>query len=127
MEYVLYLDNASNEMEYLISGSKTMIIKPLSCRNRKQIRIDTGDTLYFTSPEDKQIPKAKATVYSVFNSGRLSTEESKQLVESYSDKLMLDNIAKKRLRGKRSLTLISIKDFEIVQTMDLNISKLPAI
>ena len=112
MKHTVYIDRNSNELENLILGIKKMVILSGSIRNAKHLGIEPGDTIDFAYKKNNQtITVGKAMVEKVFVSGKLSREESQNLVESFNDKLMLTNEQKKKYKNKQCLVLISISKF----------------
>ncbi len=120
MDYIVYLDSNANELENLKSGRKTMIIRGSMGRGHPFARIEVDDVLYFIESCDDSLVKARGRVQNVFCSGKLSLFESKSLVDSFSDRLMLDKGLKKRLRGKKFLVLITLKDIEEIIPFNFN-------
>jgi hypothetical protein len=120
MDHIVYLDFKAKELENLISGEKTMIIRGAMGRKLPYGRIEEGHTLYFIENNGDGMVKAKATVQKVFNSCKLTKEESHDLVDSYNDKLMLDSALRKRFRGKRYLVLITIANFETLNPFKID-------
>jgi hypothetical protein len=111
MDHVVYLDHKAQELENLVLGTKTMLIRGAMGRKLPYGRIEANDTLYFVENSGDGLVKGKALVQNVFFSGKLSKEESTQLVDSFANQLLLDSELKKRFRGKRYLTLITVRDF----------------
>jgi len=70
MDHVVYLDAQAKELENLLSGSKTMIIRGATGRKLPHGRVDSGDMLYF-------INKVK----SAFHSEKMTEDESHALVK----------------------------------------------
>jgi hypothetical protein len=120
MDHIVYLDYKAKELANLSLGLKSMIIRGAMGRKLPYGRIENGDTLYFMENNGDGMVKAKAIVQQVFNSGKLSKEESYGLVDSFNDKLMLDSGLKKRFRGKRYLVLITIRDFEQLEPFKID-------
>jgi hypothetical protein len=110
MDHVVYVDAKAKEMEKLVDGSKTMIIRGAAGRKLPYGRVDPGDILYFINNNAEGVVKARAAVKSVFNSEKMSKEESIGLVEQNQDKLQLTNQQGKRWAGKRYLVLIEVED-----------------
>ena len=46
MDHVVYVDAKANEMERLLSGEKSMIIRGAAGRKMPHGRVESGDTLY---------------------------------------------------------------------------------
>jgi len=112
MDHVVYLGAKANELEKLLAGEKTMIIRGAAGRKLPYGRVKAGDTLYFMNNNAEGLVRAKATVRSAFNSEKMSKEDSLQLVEDHQDKLQLTKRQFKRWGGKRYLVLIDVGEVE---------------
>ncbi|MFW6230578.1 MAG: hypothetical protein ACOC32_00985 [Nanoarchaeota archaeon] len=112
MDHVVYLDTKAKELENLLDGKKTMIIRGATGRKLPYGRVSKGDVLYFINNNAEGVVRAKAIVDTVFNSEKMTKEESVALVDSHQKKLMLDNAQLKRWAGKRYIVLIGVKDVE---------------
>lgn len=110
MDHVVYLDAKSNEMEKLLEGSKKMIIRGAAGRKMPYGRVNHGDKLYFINNNGKGLVKASSTVSNVYNSEKMSKEESSNLIRENQDKLQLTEQQFKRWAGKRYIVLIEVKD-----------------
>lgn len=111
MDNVVYLDFKAKELENLKNGQKTMIIRGAMGRKIPYGRVNEDDILYFIENKGDGLVKAKAIVDNVFNSDKLTKEQSVEIVEKNQDKLLLNKGLEKRFAGKRYLVLITIKDF----------------
>lgn len=120
MDHIVYLDHKAKELENLISGQKTMIIRGAMGRKVPFGRVFVGDNLFFAENIGDSLIKGRAIVQHVFNSCQLTRDESKQLVDSFNDRLHLDSGLRKRFRGKRYLVLITIKEFEELKPRKFN-------
>lgn len=120
MDHVVYLDAKANELEKLFNGSKSMIIRGATGRKLPYGRVNEGDNLYFINNNSEGVVKAKAIVDSVFNSDKLSTEESVALVEKHQDKLNLSESQLKKWAGKRYVVLIGLKKIEEVESFAID-------
>ena len=123
MDHVVYLDAIANELEKLFDGSKTMIIRGATGRKLPYGRVNEGDILYFINNNSEGVVKAKAIVDSVFNSDKMSTEESIALVEKHQDKLNLSESQFKKWAGKRYIVLIEIDSAKEVTSLCIDKSK----
>ena len=112
MDNVVYLDHKAKELDNLISGKKTMIIRGATGRKLPYGRVHKGDILYFIENKGDSLVKAKARVKDVFHSEQLTRTESEELVNHNQNRLLLDSGMLKRFSGKRYLVLIIIEDFE---------------
>ncbi len=112
MDHIVYLDTKAKEFEKLLNGSKSMIVRGATGRKMPHGRVNAGDILYFINNNAEGYVKAKAVVTSVFNSEKMSAEESVTLIENNQDKLQLTETQFKRWAGKRYLVLIGISRIE---------------
>lgn len=123
MDHVVYVDYKAQELESLLNGSKTMILRGASGRKLPHGRVNTGDTLYFIRNNGEGLIKTKATVKSVFNSEKMDSSTSTKLVDENMDKLKLSDQQYKRFAGKRYLVLIGVKDVTEVEPFEIDRSE----
>jgi ASC-1-like (ASCH) protein len=117
MNHLVHIDQDENDLDKLKSGQKTMIITCGLCRQPSRDRIHIGDTILFAEKSgNKTCIRGNAKVQNVFVSGKLSREESLNLVESYNNRLMLSTAQKKRYKTKQYLVLVTISNFNEVNT-----------
>ncbi len=112
MDHVVYLDASAREMERILSGEKTMIIRGATGRKMPYGRVNAGDTLYFLNNDAEGLIRAKSVVTSVLNSDAMTEEESIHLVKQYQGQLQLTEKQRNRWGGKRYLVLIGIDKAE---------------
>jgi hypothetical protein len=110
MDHVVYLDLQAKELENLLSGSKTMIIRGATGRKLPHGRVDKGDILYFINNNAEGMVRAKAKVKSAFHSGKMTEDESSALVEQNQPQLRLTEKQVTRWAGKRYIVLIEVAD-----------------
>ena len=120
MDHVVYLDAKSNELENLLSGKKSMIIRGATGRKVPYGKVNVGDILYFINNNAEGEIKAKGVVSSVFNSEKMTKDESIALVKKYQDKLKLTARQFQKWAGKRYIVLIEIKNIKKIQYFPFN-------
>ena len=120
MDHVVYLDAKAKELDRLISGEKCMIIRGATGRKMPYGRVEPGDVLYFINNNAEGVIRAKASVTGVFNSEKMTKEESTQLVENNQSKLQLTPQQFKRWAGKRYIVLIEIGLFEEIAPFEID-------
>jgi hypothetical protein len=108
MDHVVYVDTKARELEKLLSGEKTMIVRGATGRKLPYGRVQPGDCLFFIENNGEGIVRASATVSHVLNSEKLSEEQSAELLKSSQSKLDLTPEQVKRWSGKRYLVLIEV-------------------
>lgn len=123
MDNVVYLDYRAKELDNIRKGRKCMIIRGAMGRKLPYGRVKQGDVLYFVENNGNGLIKGQATVDSVFNSDKLTEEQSIEIVEQNQDKLLLNKGLEKRFAGKRYLVLITIKDFKEIEPFEIDRSE----
>ena len=114
MDHVVYTDSKAQEMELLVTGKKTMLIRGATGRKLPYGRVNPGDTLYFINNNAEGLVKAKGVVTTVLNSEKMNPQESQALVKANQKQLQLSDKQYCKWAGKRYLVLISV---ESVQTI----------
>lgn len=114
MDHVVYLDTQAKELETLLSGQKTMIIRGATGRKLPHGRVNAGDVLYFINNNAEGTVRARAVVSSAFHSEKLSEDESHALVRQNQSKLSLTPKQEARWAGKRYLVLIEVAEVKPV-------------
>ena len=105
MEHLAYCDKKAKELEKILSGSKTMLIRGAAGRKLPYGRVSIGETIYLIENDGKGFISAKGIVSTVFNSDKLTEEESKAIISDNQDKLQLTEVQLKRWIGKKYLFL----------------------
>ncbi|QVK20592.1 hypothetical protein KHQ82_09805 [Mycoplasmatota bacterium] len=116
MDHIVYVDAKTRELDKIIDGSMTMIIRGATGRKLPYGRVFIGDDLYFIENNADGLIKAKATVSNVYNSEKLSQEDSIALVDDNQLKLNLGTSRYKKWAGKRYLVLIEIANVSKVDS-----------
>ncbi|MCU7496050.1 MAG: hypothetical protein HF314_11470 [Ignavibacteria bacterium] len=120
MDHIVYVEASSKEMNKILNGEKTMILRGASGRKMPYGRVETGDVLYFMNNNGEGVVKARANVKSVFNSEMLAPEVSMALIEQNQKYLLLSKKQKERFGGKRYLVLIEIENPEEIKPMAID-------
>ncbi len=120
MDHVVYVDHKAGELERLVSGEKTVIIRGAAGRKLPYGRVNMGDVLYFIRNNGEGLVRAKATVDRVFNSEKMTKGESTRFVDENAEGLQLSNAQYKRWAGKRYLVLITIFNVEELEPFKIN-------
>ena len=97
-----------------------MIIRGATGRKLPYGRVNQNDILYFINNNGEGLIQARAIVESVFNSDKLTSAESAQLVEQYQNGLQLTKKQVARWAGKRFLVLIEISRVESLEAFQID-------
>jgi len=114
MDHVVYIDTKEGDLEKLLDGTKSMIIRGATGRKLPYGRVQVGDRFYFIQNDGKCLVKASAVVSMVINSEKLSPQESSQLIEKYQDQLQLTPKQFNHWAGKRFLVLMGLDEVQSV-------------
>jgi hypothetical protein len=128
MDHVVYVDAKAGEMEKLLNGSKTMMIRGAAGRKLPYGRVSVGDVLYLINNNAEGVAKAKGVVSKVidneseFNGEKMDKEQSTALVEEYrgEGQLHLTDKQFKRWVGKRYVVIIEVNDIEEVEPFEID-------
>ena len=115
MDHIVCLDAGAKELENLINGQKSMILRGDDLINVPHGEVKEGDILYFINSSLGQEVTARAVVTSVYNSGKLSVEESFETIIRNQDKLQLPDRQFESLAGKKYLVLIVLDNIEYIE------------
>ncbi len=120
MDHVVYLDAKAKEMESLLAGEKTMVIRGAAGRKLPYGRVEKGDRLYFINNNGEGMVKARAVVKSVFNSEKMTGEAAAALIGKNQEKLRLTKEQLARWAGKRYLVLIEVEEVEEIESFTID-------
>jgi len=123
MDHVVYLDAKSKELENLVKGEKSMIIRGAAGRKIPHGKVKEGDVLYFINNNGEGKVKAKGVVSSVLNSEKLSVEESFETIIRHQDKLQLPDRQFEKWAGKRYLVLVGIDEIKEIEPFRIDKSQ----
>lgn len=118
MVHLVYCDDKSKELEKIMNGSKTMIIRGAAGRKIPHSRVFEEEVLYFMEKGSKKII-AKAIVTNVQNLVKLSEEEITRTIEENNNKLQLTDKQKERWH-KKCLCLVEFNHVETIAPLDFD-------
>ncbi len=95
MVHLVYCDDKSKELNKILDGSKTMVIRGAAGRKIPHSRVFKDEVLYFMEKGSKKIT-AKAKVKDVQNFVKLADKEITKTIEDNNDKLQLNDKQKER-------------------------------
>ncbi len=88
LDHVVYVDtnNKSKDLEELLEGTRTMIIRCVTSRKLPYGRVNKGANLFLIPNNGEGLIQARCIVKSVFDSDKMFKSESIELVQKYQDK-----------------------------------------
>ncbi len=114
MDHVVYVDAKAKELERLLDNTKRMVIRGATGRKLPYGRVQPGDRLFFIRNNGEGMIQAAVKVAWVYNSEKLSEEESSKVVEKYQPHLQLTPAQTTRWAGKRYLVLVEVCEVSAV-------------
>ena len=123
MDHIVYMDYKAREFEKISSGEKTMLIRGAMGRKVPYGRVEKGDCLFLIENNASGIVKSKCIVSNVFNSEKLSAQESNDLILENQEFLKLTALQLKRWSGKRYIVLVAIKEYESIESFKIDKSE----
>lgn len=118
MVHLVYCDDKSKELNKILDGSKTMVIRGAAGRKIPHSRVFVDEELYFMEKGSKKIT-AKAKVKDVQNFVKLADEEITKTIEDNNDKLQLTDKQKERWH-KKCLCLVEFDNVEEIKPLDFD-------
>lgn len=97
-------------------GDKTMVGRAAMGRRSPYGKVKIGDTLYFTENDGKQMIYGRGRVTKVYDSPKLTREESVDMLQKHRRALWLSEQQFLRMAGKRYLVLATIDRYEELPT-----------
>jgi len=120
MDHIVCLDEGANELDNLVSGSKTMILRGDDDYNLHFVHVRKGDMLYFAAVGSMNEVKAKGRVSSVHYTGRITAEESFETIIRNQARLQLPDNQFYAVAGKKYLLLIGVENIELIKPFGLS-------
>jgi hypothetical protein len=122
MDHLVCVDTDAKELERLLAGHKTIIIRGSDEKSTPYGEASEGDTLYFITTKKGGVVKAKARVKSVLNSQKLNKKDSMDLINRHLMELMLTEKQLERYYGKTYLVLVRISSVTSIQPFAVELS-----
>ena len=123
MDHVVYLDTSAKELENLLTGKKTMVIRGAAGRKTPYGRVNVNDILYFINNNAEGVIKGRARVTNVINSDPLTPEAASEMIAIHQNALQLTEGLQKRWQVKRYLVLIEVADVQQVNEFQIDKSQ----
>ncbi len=110
MVHVVYCDNKENELEKILNGRKTMVVRGAAGRKIPHSRVFKDELLYLMKKGSAQIT-AKARIVDVQNYVKLSEEEIDEVLTKNQEKLQLSEKQIQRWH-KKCLCLVEFSELQ---------------
>jgi hypothetical protein len=120
MDHLVYVDSEAKELERLLAGHKTIILRgshePVAPYNK----IFEGDSLFLITTKREGVVQAKALVKNVLNPQKLEVKDSIELINRYLMEMMLTEEQLNRYYGKPYLTFVRVMEVQRIQPFTID-------
>lgn len=124
MNYLVYLDSRAGELEKILSGLKTMIIKEFDPDKAVAHSVNPGDNLYFLKDQDDSDLRVKATVVRVLPFTNHSSEDLAHTLKEMQPRLQLTEEQYNHWYTKRQALLIEFGSAQKIGVIPFDPGKL---
>jgi hypothetical protein len=108
MNHLVVLDAHAGELEKILSGVKTMLVKEVDPARTGACPVSPGDSLYFMRNKDKGVMRGKATVVRVLFITNNSDENLSHTLKEMQPRLQLTEDQYNYWSGKEQVMLVEI-------------------
>ncbi len=112
MNFLVFLDTRAGELEKILSGVKSMILKEIDSEKPEEHPAKPGDSLYFLRNNDECAVRVKATVVRVLLCDDSLDEDLSHILKESQAKLQLTEDQYNYWSAKRQATFV---EFESAQ------------
>ena len=109
MNYLVYLDTHANELEKILSGFKSMLIKEFDPAMRVDQAINPGDSLYFLRNRGDCDLRVQATVSRILSLTNHMDDDLSRILKELQPKLQLTEEQYNRWSVKKQAQLIEFE------------------
>lgn len=120
MDHVVFTEASSREMQKLLDGVKTKILRGAQGRKIPHGKVNPGDRLYLMNNNGDGVARAVAGVKEVLNTEKMVPEQSAALIERFKDELQLSDKQMQRFSGKRYLVLIDVENVRPIEPLEID-------
>lgn len=123
MNHLVFLNSQTGELEKILSGVKTMLLKEFDPAPWGEHPVKPGDTLYFLR-EDECTIRVKATVIQVLPVASCSAEDLSQILKERQPKLQLTEEQYNGWSAKEQALLVELDCAQKISVIQVDLSKI---
>ena len=116
MNHLVILDPRASELEKILSGVKTMLVKEIDLARTGACPVGPGDSLYFLRSKDECAVRGKATVVRALFFSNHSGEDLSQTLKEMQPRLQLTEEQYNHWSVKKQVLLV---EFEAAHKIDV--------
>ena len=123
MNHLIFLDAQAGELEKILSGVKTMLIKELDSALTSAHSVNPGDSLYLLRNKDACTLRVKATVTRVLSITNSLEEDLSQVLKEMQPKLQLTENQFNHWSGKKQVLLVEFDSARKMEAIQVALNK----
>ncbi len=109
MNHLVFLDPQAGELEKILSGIKTMVLKEFDPPQSTPVPVSPGDSLYFLRNKDGFAVQVKATVVRVLTFTKNPDEDLSHIIKEMQPKLQLTEEQYNYWSAKKQVLLVEFE------------------
>ncbi len=109
MKYLVFLNARAGELEKILSGVKTMLVKEFDPAQTIEHSVNPGDSLYFLRDHDDSVVRVKATVVRVLSFTSTFEEDLQHTLKEMQSRLQLTEDQFNFWSGKEHMQLVEFE------------------
>ncbi len=109
MNHLVFLDPQAGELEKILSGIKTMVLKEFDPSQSTAVPVSPGDSLYFLRNKDGFAVQVKATVVRVLTFTKNPDEDLSHIIKEMQPKLQLTEEQYNYWSAKKQVLLVEFE------------------
>jgi len=124
MNHLVFLDTRAGELEKILSGMKTMLIKEFDPAQTTAQPVNPGDSLYFLRDKDDCALRVKATVVRVLPFTNRLTEDLSHTLKEVQPRLQLTEDQYNYWSAKKQVLLVEFGSAQKIGVIHIASNKL---
>jgi hypothetical protein len=117
MNHLVYIDTCAGELEKILSGVKTMLVKEFDPAGTAIPPVSPGDSLYFLRDKDGCAVRVKATAFRVLFFANNSEEDLSRNLKEMQPRLQLTEDQYNYWSAKQQVLLVEFNDAHKIDVM----------
>lgn len=123
MNHLVFLDAQAGELEKILSGVKTMLVKESDPVLTPAHPVNPGDSIYFLRNPNECALRVKATITRVLSVTNSLEEDLSQVLKEMQPKLQLTENQFNHWSGKKQVLLVEFDSARKIEAIQLALNK----
>ena len=124
MNHLVFLEPRAGELEKILSGVKSMVVKEFDPAQSNGYPVKPGDSLYFLRNKDECDVRVKATVVRVTTLMNSPNEELSQILKEMQPRLQLTEEQFNHWSEKKQVLLVEFDSTQKIDVVHVELNKI---